>query len=74
MASTYVNTTLTATPDDHRKWETEAHFAPWEQKQNRYVHVMMASDSIVLFSSGTASHEANSVMDQPTGCYARASV
>jgi hypothetical protein len=62
MASTYLNTTLTVTPDDHRKWQSEAHFESWEERQNRYVHMMMASDSIVLFSNGTAPHEANSVV------------
>jgi hypothetical protein len=62
LAATYVNTTLTVTPDDHRKWQAEAHFEPWEERQSRYVHVMMASDSIVLFSDGTAPDEAGSVI------------
>jgi hypothetical protein len=63
MESTYVNTTVTAVPEDHRKWQgAEAYFEPWEERKRRYVHMMMASDSIVLFSNGTAAHEVTSVI------------
>jgi hypothetical protein len=63
LESTYVNTTLTQVPEDRRKWEgAEAYFEPWEEKQPRYVHMMMLSDSIVLFSTGTAPLESTSVI------------
>jgi hypothetical protein len=49
----YEHSTVTVVPDDWRKWQGgEAYFEEWEETTRRFVHVMMASDSIVVFSDG----------------------
>jgi hypothetical protein len=62
ISAAYENTTITSVPEDWRKWDSEPFYHPWEEKKARYVHMMMASDSIVVFSHDATRHGAASVL------------
>lgn len=50
LAAGYAHTTVPSFPDDHRNWDEEPVYHDHEVKQQRFVNVVMASDSIIVFS------------------------
>jgi hypothetical protein len=62
MDTVYEHTTLTSYPDDHRKWDEDPYYDEHEVKQLRFVKMMIASDSIVLFSDDDGSDGARRVL------------
>ena len=62
IGAAYENTTVTNVPDDHRKWDSEAFYHPWEEHKARSVHMMMGSDSIIVFSDDASRHGAGAVL------------
>jgi hypothetical protein len=62
ISAAYENTTITSVPEDHRKWDNEALYHPWEEKKTRYVHMTMGSDSIIVFSEDASRHGAGAVL------------
>jgi hypothetical protein len=62
ISAAYENTTITSVPEDQRKLDNEAFYHPWEEKKTRYVHMMMGSDSIIVFSDDASRHGAGAVL------------
>jgi hypothetical protein len=62
ISAAYENTTIVSVPDDWRKWDSEPFYHPWEERKTRYVHMMMGSDSIVVFSDNATRHGAGAVL------------
>lgn len=58
----YENTVITAVPEDHRKWDSDAFYYPSEVTKEPYVHMAMASDSIVVFSRDAGRNSAGAVL------------
>ncbi len=62
IGAAYENTVITRVPDDHRKRDSEAFYYPWEETKQPYVHMAMASDSIVVFSQDASRNSAGAVV------------
>jgi hypothetical protein len=62
MAAANKHTALAVYPDDQRKWEEEPVFREDEVSHVAYVHMVIASDSIVVFSYSDQPFEAGRVV------------
>lgn len=49
-------------PKDHRQFDMDAHYAEYEIKRDRTAHLLMASDSIVVYPEGDDHRGALSVL------------
>jgi hypothetical protein len=61
QAAASIHTTRTVFPDDHRRWDSDAYYAPEEITRQRVANVVMASDSIVVYSPGDSYLDAMTV-------------
>jgi hypothetical protein len=55
-------TTSPVFPDDHRRFDGDAYYAPDEISHRRVANVVMASDSIVVYSAGDTDRDALAVL------------
>jgi hypothetical protein len=62
----YSHTTARSHPDDERKWDEDPVYHDREVQHHRFVHLMMANDSIFLYSESNGWEDASSVVASAT--------